>query len=166
MVGSVPYILAQHFAARPWIAPSESSHDTAGNNFFTWDSSSEGEFPLIVITDEDDHLTLGYILLPAFIGEGGVIYHENVNTVSEGGPFATVRVKGARGKVILKRGEESIELKADDKGIAVLSNVQQNEPVTVDIYGQGTAPAYSINFDCVVRGATPDTVIYEVNQSN
>ena len=94
---------------------------------------------------------------------------DGVVSVEAGGPFAIVEVeweeKPSTGIIVLKRPGESIELAVGGDGIAsfMLGDVERNEPITITFRENG-AVLPVVDFDCVVRGANPQSVIYQVRQ--
>ena len=56
-------------------------------------------------------------------------------------------------------------LKLGETGVAsyILNKVEQNEPITVVFEDNGKSLS-SVNFDCVFRGATPESCTYEVRK--
>jgi ankyrin repeat protein len=172
MAGSHPFFLGAHYAKRPWVDPSTMPEDTTGTNFFTWaDHSTTDELLILYIENEQGHQSGVKILLPSFIGEDGVHFRDGVTQIAKDGPFVTIRVvgnPGTHGRVILHRGNETIENEIDDEGSAIfeLAKVTQNEPLTIEFLGEDGVLVKTIDLDCVTRGASVGSVFYDVWLTN
>ena len=176
MVGRMPFILAQHYAARPWRGPGKGR--SGGENFFVWQAPPKGDksVTLVVIKDQRNNATMADAVLPAFMGKEGVIYREGVSSVAKDGPFVKLVVdlhrKGGHAEAIAGEHVEvaspggSVDLVTGGDGSVsyVLRHVTINEPVTVTLKPNGAA-AKTVDFDCVIRGATEDSVRMVINRA-
>lgn len=179
MAGSMPFFLGRHYAARP---SKNKSADRAsgtitgtigrgGTNFFIWENKNNKDMvTILVIEDSKGNSTSGRVMPPAFFGENGVIYRDSVNSINSGGPFVRVEInwqkKPSSGNVILKRKGKSIKLQFNKTNSTsyMLEEVSKNEPITLS-FMLGDETLYKVDIDCVIRGATSDSVAYTVNQT-
>lgn len=168
-VGSLPFYLGAHTATRPWKAPAERANRSGGNILFRWDTLPRGDtsVTLIAIEDERGNRTSAKAMLPAFIGEGGIIYTDGVSSVAEDGPFAEVQIAWQKrrqagedpvpgGKIALSREDGKVDLVTDKEGRCkyLLSRVTGNEPITITFKSDDGKDAGQVDFDCVLRGAS------------
>lgn len=177
MVGSVPFILALHSAVRPWRDPGTPGKSDHGNNFFVWDTPPRGDksVTLVLIEDQAGNKTSGVAVLPAFVGEGGVVYNEGVSTIGKDGPFAELAITWqdankrpiSGGHIRITRKSETVDLTTDQQGNAthLFGHITINEPMTVAfISDNGTSK--NTELDCVLRGASQASVEFIIQKTN
>lgn len=171
MVGNMPFMLGRHYADRPWKKPNKSDSSTSGTDFFSWEDKTKKDMVTItVIEDENGNSTLGNVLPPAFIGKGGIIYHDGITSIAKNGPFVKINIRWNnapdKGKVSIKRKEKLTTLRPDNDGFSMylLKNVDQNEPITVSFLDKDKHVLDTIDFDCVIRGATQDSVSVDLKK--
>jgi len=178
-VGSIPFFLGAHTATRPWKAPAERASRSGGNNLFRWETLPKGDasVTLVAIEDERGNRTSAKAILPAFIGEGGIIYTDGVSSVGKDGPFAEIQIvwqkkrQGGQdpvssGKLILSRREAKVDLVTDKDGRCkyLLSHVVGNEPITITFKSDDGKDAGQVDFDCVIRGASESCARFMVTR--
>jgi ankyrin repeat protein len=177
MSGSLPFFLAQHAAVRPWKDPGAAGKSDSGTNLFVWETPPNGDksVTLVVVQDEAGNKTSADALLPAFIGEGGIIYNDGVATISKDGPFAKLSIAWqdgshhpiSGGHVLVTRKSGTVDLTTDQKGTvtSLFRHVTANEPVTV-AFNSNDGTSKKVELDCVIRGATETAVQFVIRKTN
>jgi ankyrin repeat protein len=178
-VGSLPFFLGAHTAVRPWSAPEKLASRSGGNNLFRWDAQPKGDgsATLIVIQDEHGNKAMADALLPAFIGEGGIIYTDGVSSIGKDGPFAEVQivwekkgqsnndpVSGGSLTITRKGGKVDITTDKDGRCKYVFNHVIGNEPMTVTFKSKDGNEVYHLDFDCVIRGASEHAASFVITK--
>lgn len=174
-VGGLPFIAGSHSASRPWKKPAPSELSKTGKNYLYWASDKDNETGrdavVIGIRDEKGQRTSLKLALPAYVGDDGVVYSATSTNVAQGGPFVTVVVRAMkeggvaeRARVELRRGDENIQLRADDTGLltTTIGKVQQFEPLTVTFRGSKGNVIRVVEIDCVYAGSSKGLVSVEV----
>ncbi|MEI8290518.1 MAG: ankyrin repeat domain-containing protein [Verrucomicrobiota bacterium] len=168
--GSLPFFLGKDHAGRPWKPRKQSDLSDSGTSFFSWeDAASKSSLTVIVIDDDNKKQTLGILFPPSFVGAEGVIYRDGITSIAKDGPFADLHVvwekKPAQGTVILERKNSSTPISLNEKGVGefVLKKATSFEPLSV-VFKDDAGNTSIVNIDCVYRGATPGSFIYEVHK--
>jgi ankyrin repeat protein len=176
MSGSMPFFLGGHTAIRPWKDPGASAGSKSGTNCFVWETPPSGDRStvLVAINDQMGNQTAAAAVLPAFIGEGGIIYNDGISTIAKDGPFAKLAIvwqDGSNhpvsgGRILVTRPSGTIDLTTDTQGAAtsLLRHVTRNEPITV-AFNSGDSTSRKTEFDCVIRGASETTVQFVIRKT-